>query len=104
MNMAASVNDRRDRRTGGDISPDDIREIKDRARRIETRLTRFLELNDFDTQTKRPSWVGEGRIEIPSPDCSIKSCLETIPIDWKEEVEVWCKGDFVAFLDPDQGV
>lgn len=82
----------------------EVREIVDRTRRIETRLTRFLESQGFDTQVQKPVWRN-GQIDIPTAACSIHDCLEVVPKDWKsdQEIEVYHKGEFVMafFLTPD---
>ncbi|MGH6812372.1 MAG: hypothetical protein ACREDM_08520 [Methylocella sp.] len=64
-----------------------LKEIADRVRRIETRLTKYLEVRGFDTQTQRPSWH-DGVIYIPSSDCSIKDCLSAVPADWDKDQEI----------------
>lgn len=59
----------------------ELREIKDRCRRMETRLTKFLESQGFETKVKRPTWR-EGCVFIPSLECSIKDILSVVPTDW----------------------
>lgn len=66
----------------------DMKEVMDRCRRMETRLTRFLELQGFDTQTAKPMWQADGVIHIPSPATSLKDCLAVIP-------ETWVRGDVI---------
>lgn len=76
-----------------------VTEIVDRCRRMETRLTKFLEAQGFDTGTRRPYWK-DGTVVIPSADTSMRQILETIPRDWlrDEEVYVSVKGDVVASI------
>lgn len=62
----------------------ELREIKDRCRRMETRLTKFLESQGFETKVKRPTWL-RGVVAIPSLECSVKDILAAIPDDWPEE-------------------
>lgn len=57
-----------------------LTEVLDRTRRIETRLTKFMEASGFDTKVRRPEWRGDG-IHVPSPSTSIKDCLSVIPRD-----------------------
>lgn len=73
-----------------------IREALDRARRIETRLTRFLEEQGFDTGAQHARWRN-GIIEVPSPACSIRDLLAAIPPEWEceEPIGVYVKGDFL---------
>ena len=61
-----------------------ISEILDRTRRIETRLTRFMEDQGFDTQVRRPVW-NNGVINVPSPATSLKDCLAVIPPSWNPD-------------------
>lgn len=54
------------------------KEVRDRLRRIETRLTKYLEQQGFDTQRKLPVWKGSS-IEIPSMECAVADILAAIP-------------------------
>lgn len=69
-------------------------EVVDRCRRMETRMTKFLESQGFDTLTSRPRW-SNGTIYAPSVDTSMRSLLSVIPADWPidEEIYVTVKGD-----------
>jgi hypothetical protein len=74
----------------------------DRVRRIETRLTRYLETQGFDTQTQRPVLEPgpEPKMHIPSMHISLKDMLAAIPADlngW-EDIEVQHAGRPVAYL------
>lgn len=62
----------------------ELREIKDRCRRMETRLTKFLESQGFETKVKRPTWR-KGWVDIPSLECSVKDILSVVPEDWPVE-------------------
>ncbi len=57
---------------------DQIKETFDRTRRIETRLTRYLEAKGFETKVQKPLW-DRGTVQIPSMACSVKDILEAIP-------------------------
>ena len=74
-----------------------LKEITDRTRRIETRLTRYLESRGFDTQVQKPTWVGPGRIEVPTRACSLGDCLSVVPHNWDpdEEIMVYCGKDLL---------
>lgn len=79
------------------------REIKDRLRRIETRLTKFMEAQGFDTGTQQPEWH-DGIVEVPTDGCSLRAIKDVVPADWpvSEEIEVRCKGKFLVSFYLDQ--
>jgi hypothetical protein len=60
------------------------RETLDRARRIETRLTRWLESQGLDTKISRPIWR-HGIIHIHSIDTALRDILNAIPQDWNPD-------------------
>jgi hypothetical protein len=70
------------------MSAQAIKEIQDRVRRMETRLTKWLEDQGFDTGVKRPVWHQDGTVTVPSLDCSLKHILTVIPGDWDADEEV----------------
>lgn len=76
------------------------REILDRTRRIETRLTRYMEARGFDTQVQRPRWEDNGTIHAPTSSISLKDCLAVIPRDWPldKSITVFAKDDIMAYL------
>ena len=76
----------------------DDKEVLDRLRRIETRLTRYLQAQGFDAQTSKPVWGG-GVIALPSPHASLKSILSVIPDDWGGRVSLMLGEEFVAYLE-----
>jgi hypothetical protein len=65
-------------------------EIFQRTRRIETRLTRFLETEGMDTGIQRPWWT-EDKVMIPSPMTTIDAVLSCIPENWSKPVQVVLK-------------
>lgn len=67
---------------------DQIKEVVDRCRRIETRVTKFLEAQGFDTKVRRPEWSDEGIVTIPSLACSIKDCMAAVPPWWDKNDEI----------------
>lgn len=75
-------------------------EMLDRTRRIETRLTRYLEQNGFETGVQRPSWNPRGIIEIPTRACSVHDMMAVIPKEWnpEDEITVRIHGEFVMVI------
>ncbi len=72
-----------------------MRSIVERCTRIETRLTRYMEAQGFDTQCKRPEWTG-GTVEIPSMACAVADILRVVPDDWGDKlINVQHKGQLV---------
>jgi hypothetical protein len=67
-------------------------EVLQRARRIETRLTRLLETEGISTGIQRP-WFMEDRVMIPSPMTTIDAVLKCIPEGWSNTVPVILKED-----------
>lgn len=83
-----------------------IQEVVDRSRRIETRLTKYLEEQGFNTQGRKPLWrevEGIGRLDIPAMGCSIDDCLTAIPPTYPkgDEVLVYHNGKFIMALIQD---
>jgi hypothetical protein len=98
----------RARHASADI-PGDIAEVRDRTRRIETRLTKWLESIGFETHAQKPLWFGpddqvavsDAFVELPSLYVSIKDILESIPPGYIETIEDVCivhAGRIVAVL------
>jgi len=54
-------------------------EVVARARRIETRLTSFLEAQGHETNVKRPIWDARGIVDVPSLRTSVEDILGAIP-------------------------
>lgn len=67
---------------------DPMTEVVDRMRRVETRITAFLEAQGFDTGVRRPRWA-DGDILVPSAQSSLQDILNTIPEDWPENEVVY---------------
>jgi hypothetical protein len=85
---------------------DKVQEVVDRSRRIETRLTKYLEEQGFTTQGRRPVWSQVediGRLDIPAMGCSVGDCLSAIPATYpkSEEVLIYHNGKFVMALTQD---
>jgi len=75
-------------------------DIEIRLRRIETRLTKYMEWQGFDIQALKPTWR-DGRINIPSVGTPLKEILTTIPESWDKNEDVWIyhRGKFVTTLN-----
>lgn len=59
---------------------DDGQEIRDRVRRIETRVTKIGNAMGIDVGGGKPVWdAGRRLVSLPSPNCSIKEIVESIP-------------------------
>jgi hypothetical protein len=65
-------------------------EVLQRCRRIETRLTRFLEMEGIETGIKHPWWV-DGQVMVPSTMITIDAILNCIPESWSNPVQVVLK-------------
>ena len=78
---------------------DRIGEIQDRLRRIETRLTKYMQERGFETQVQKATW-GPGYVSIPSIDIRLRDLLTAIPefYDWNEDIEVMHAGQVVVVL------
>ena len=74
-----------------------LTEVLDRTRRIETRLTKYMEATGFDTKVRRPTFAN-GIINVPTPATSLKDCLSVIPHDWRTPVTVIHKSDKLVTL------
>ena len=65
----------------------DMQEALDRLRRMETRLTRFMEVQGFDTGVKRPFWKDDA-LHLPTDAVSVKDCLAVLPADLRRPCAV----------------
>ena len=80
-----------------------IMEIRDRARRTETRLTMMMESQGIPTRVVRPSWRDSSWVWVPSHSTSIGDILSVIPKDWNPDDEVVVKlstGELCGILLP----
>jgi hypothetical protein len=85
---------------------DRIGEIQDRVRRIETRLTAWMEKSGFDTQVQKGKLImcyhGRTGLEVPSLDVRLKDILETIAesrfASAEDEVPIFHKGERVGAI------
>jgi hypothetical protein len=87
----------------------DVLEIKDRLRRVETRLTNYLEAQGHNTGAVKPEWVGQGRaIHLPSLKSNLRDILKVIPegLAFRGDITIVCKGIRVGviYIDPNYTV
>lgn len=76
-----------------------LKEVVDRCRRVETRVTKFLELQGFDTKTRKPTWR-DSAVHIPSLSCALREVLETVPAGWdsRRAIPILHHGELVAVV------
>ena len=83
---------------------DEVKEIVDRVRRIETRVTKMGHAMGVDVGGGRPIWnAAQKRVLLPSPNCSIGECLAVIPEKLRdEEVDFYIGTQYLCtvFVDP----
>jgi hypothetical protein len=80
------------------------REILDRTRRIETRITKIGRAMGIDVGGGKPIWIADSaRIIIPSPNCSVGAIIDAIPVGRRsEEVDVFINDEYMLTLFIDQ--
>lgn len=74
-----------------------LSEVLDRSRRIETRLTGFLEAQGFDTRVRRPVFK-DGALHVQSPGVSLNECIAAIPTWHTEDTQVLCNGEELCWI------
>ena len=81
------------------IDPGMLREILDRARRTETRVTKISLALRVNPGVEKPYWSNRS-VVVPSRDCPISDISVTVPIDWPSdrEFEVVIGSDHVCFM------
>lgn len=67
-----------------------IKQIADRARRTETRVTMIAHHLGVDAGGEKPTWE-DGNLFIPSPMCSLKDCIAAVPGHFREGVDVFVR-------------
>ncbi len=73
---------------------DRIGEIQDRLRRIETRLTKYMQERGFETQTQKCVWFEKEReIHIPSMDVRLRDILVLVPEKRANFIQVIHQGE-----------
>jgi len=81
-----------------DQSFTEIREILDRVKRIETRVTITGRHVGADVGGGRPQWVAPGKIKVPTRNCSIGELVRVIPRDWVKTVQVYLDEEYLFTL------
>lgn len=80
------------------MSPEAQRELLDRTRRIETRLTRYLAAQGFDVDSQKPQHDARAnRLTVPSRRIAIQDCLDAIPCG--PAVEVFIGDESLCWLE-----
>jgi hypothetical protein len=80
------------------LSYKEQREMFDRLRRIETRLTKYMEWQGFATGVHKPEF-SEGDVIIPSKAASLLDILTAVPDEWHgREVRIYQERDMIARL------
>jgi len=78
-----------------------IKEILDRTRRLETRLTSFMQSQGFDVRTEKPVFsTYDFTLTIPSMRTQLQDIIDAVPSEvmLTEEIEVIHKGEVVAMI------
>jgi hypothetical protein len=80
------------------------REILDRVRRTETRVTKIGRALGIDVGGGKPVWDDAlGRVVVPSPNCSVGDIVNAVPEDRRKlEIDVYVAEDYLLtlFVDP----
>lgn len=71
-------------------------ECLDRARRVETRVTKFMQAQGFEANTCKPE-IKNGVLHIPSLDASLRSCMAAVPTD-ADDVDIHLKNELVGYI------
>lgn len=74
------------------------KEIVERTRRIETRITKIGNALGIDVGGARPVWRPDGTILLPSPGCSLTEILKAIPSMHQDDVDVFVGADYLATI------
>lgn len=84
---------------------DPLIEVRDRTRRIETRLTSLILTLGGETEAQKPAFGmntlnGCAAVRLPSIHSSMKEILDAIPPDHQAPVEVYIGEELVVTLTP----
>lgn len=84
------------------LKSDETAELLDRARRIETRLTRVAHALGVDTRSERGHFFrepdGSACVKLPSPRTSLKDVLDSVPVSWNGPVKLYVGGELIGEL------
>lgn len=80
------------------------REVRDRVRRIETRLTKIGRHMGVDVGGGQPEWYDTlGRVVIPTPNCNVGDIVKVIPAERRDkEIEVYVGSEYLLTLFVDR--
>ena len=70
---------------------DVLTELQQRMRRVETRLTRYMEAQGFETNTQKPRFEAKGTrgiVFVGTPNVGAKELLSCVPQDWHIDDEI----------------
>jgi hypothetical protein len=85
-----------------DSESDQLKEIVERVRRIETRTTIIGQHLGADVGGGTPRWTlnrdGSGRITVPTANCSLGQLMKVIPHNWEHGAHVYVNSDFLFAL------
>lgn len=84
-----------------DFEIDETKEVLDRLRRIETRVTKYLIERGFDTQSVQPKWDHNGDngvVHIPSTKVALQDVLEAIPDGHTDDVAIYIDNELYCWL------
>lgn len=76
-------------------------EVRDRLRRMETRLVKLFEHLGLDTERKKPTTTWPGcEVLIPSAETAISDILEAIPVEHRNNTfRIKHKGQVLALIN-----
>lgn len=80
------------------MTPDDERELLDRVRRTETKITDTMVQLGLRNNAEKATF-NEGRLTLLSPHTSLRELLDRVPRRWTEPVEIYIGDDWVATID-----
>jgi hypothetical protein len=67
---------------------DNVYELVQRMRRVETRQAKYLASIGFESGTRMPLWFDDGVVEVPSRVTSLADIMSVVPEDWDRDYEI----------------
>lgn len=77
------------------MTPEGEKEVRDRVRRIETRLVKMAEAAGVDINVHRPFYQN-GVVSVPSTGISIRDCLAVVPRGWQGPITFTHEGRVIC--------
>ena len=75
-----------------------LSEVLDRTRRIETRLTKYMQAQGIDAGSLKPMWRN-GKVHAPNAMVGTLDLLNVIPDDWPQAlVPVYVRGTLLCWV------